>query len=149
MFPLLIEFSDGNATASADGDAIVVEVDDATFELTREAAAELHESLGAALTERREFFRTAGEFRADGTYVVSRKSADSAGNAKVFDSFDALRRLYDRLPDQFDAEDVGRTGITGSRRHMVIRHFAEHPAFDCSIHRRNPLSARKLEVAEE
>ncbi len=69
----------------------------------------------------------------------------------MFDSFEELRRLYDRLPDAFDAEDVGRTGITGSRRHMLIRHFAEHPAFDCSIRRRNPLSARKEgdDAAEE
>ena len=145
VHPLLIEFSDGNATASPDGDGIVVDVDGQTHELTRETAADLRESLSDALTERREFFRTAGEFRADGSYVVSRKAADSAGNAKVFDSFDALARLYDRLPDRFDADDVGRTGITGSRRHMLIRHFAEHPAFDCRIRRRNPLSAEKTE----
>ncbi|MFC7137388.1 DUF7528 family protein [Halobaculum litoreum] len=116
--------------------------------MTREAAADLRESLTDALTERREFFRTAGEFRADGSYVVSRKAADSAGNAKVFDSFEELRRLYDRLPETFDADDVGRTGITGSRRHMVIRHFAEHPAFDCRIHRRNPLAGRKTDGEE-
>ncbi|WP_394327416.1 DUF7528 family protein [Halobaculum gomorrense] len=122
-----------------------MEVDGETHELTREAAADLRESLADALTERREFFRTAGEFRADGSYVVSRKAANSAGNAKMFDSFEALRRLYDRLPDRFDADDVGRTGITGSRRHMLLRHFAEHPAFDCRIRRRNPLSAEKTE----
>jgi len=145
VHPLLIEFSDGNVTASPDGDGIVVEVDGQTHELTREAAADLLESLGDALTERREFFRTAGEFRTDGSYVVSRKAADSAGNAKVFDSLEELVRLYDRLPDRFDADDVGRTGITGSRRHMLIRHFAEHPAFDCRIRRRNPLSAEKTE----
>jgi hypothetical protein len=152
VHPLLIEFSDGNATASPDGDGIVVGVDGETYELTREAAVDLRESLADALTERREFFRTAGEFRADGSYVVSRKAADSAGNAKVFDSFDALGRLYGRLPERFDADDVGRTGITGSRRHMVIRHFAEHPAFECRIRRRNPLSAEKVEcgpAAEE
>ncbi|WP_417377504.1 hypothetical protein [Halobaculum marinum] len=131
-----------------DGDAIVVEVDGATYELTREAAADLQESLADALTERREFFRTAGEFRADGSYVVSRKAADSAGNAKVFDSFEEVRRLYDRLPETFDADDVGTTGITGSRRHMLIRHFAEHPAFDCRIHRRNPLTGRKEDGEE-
>ncbi|WP_435062810.1 DUF7528 family protein [Halobaculum sp. EA56] len=119
--------------------------------MSRDDAADLQAAIADALTERREFFRTAGEFRADGTYVVSRKAADSSGNAKVFDSFEELRRLYDRLPDAFDAEDVGRTGITGSRRHMLIRHFAEHPAFDCSIRRRNPLSARKEgdDAAEE
>uniref|UniRef100_UPI003742D19E DUF7528 family protein n=1 Tax=Halorarum salinum TaxID=2743089 RepID=UPI003742D19E len=111
--------------------------------MSRDAAADLQEAIGDALTERREFFRTAGEYRTDGSYVVSRKAADSAGNAKVFDSFEELRRLYDRLPDEFSAEEVGRTGITGSRRHMLIRHLAEHPAFDCSITRRNPLTAEK------
>ena len=76
---------------------------------------------------------------------MSRRGADSAGNAKVFESFDALCRLYDRLPDEFTAEDVGRSGITGSRRHMLVRHFAEHPGFDCSISSRNPLAARKTD----
>jgi hypothetical protein len=38
---------------------------------------------------------------------------------------------------------VSRTGITGSRRHMLVRHFAEHPAFDCRITRRNPLTVEK------
>jgi hypothetical protein len=61
----------------------------------------------------------------------------------VFENFEELRRLYGRLPEQFSAEDVGRTGITGSRRHMVIRHFCEHPAFQCNISRRNPLTATK------
>lgn len=76
---------------------------------------------------------------------MSRRGADSAGNAKVFESFDALRRLYDRLPDEFDADDVGRSGITGSRRHMLVRHFAEHPGFDCRIASRNPLTACKAD----
>ena len=128
---------------TTDDDTILIDVDGHTCELSRADAADLQTAIGDALTERREFFRTAGEYRADGSYVVSRKAADSAGNAKVFSSFDDLRRLYDRLPVEFSAEDVGRTGITGSRRHMLIRHFAEHPAFDCSIARRNPLSARK------
>lgn len=75
--------------------------------------------------------------------MVSRRGADSAGNAKVFESFEALGRLFDRLPETFDAEDVGRAGITGSRRHMVIRHVAEHPGFDCEIARQNPLRGRK------
>lgn len=74
---------------------------------------------------------------------MSRRGADSSGNAKVFNSFDNLRRLYKRLPDEFAAKDVERTGITGSRRHMLIRHFAEHPAFDCRITSRNPLTVRK------
>nr|WP_233752290.1 MULTISPECIES: hypothetical protein [Halostella] len=74
---------------------------------------------------------------------MTRRGADSAGNSKVFESFDAVRRLYERLPETFSAEDVERTGITGSRRHMMVRHFAEHPAFDCAIDRRSPLTATK------
>ncbi|WP_410766241.1 hypothetical protein [Haloferax sp. DFSO60] len=111
--------------------------------MSRDAAADLQEAIGSALTEKREFFRTAGEYRRDGSYVVSRRGADSTGNAKVFTSFDELRRLYDRLPTNFTAEDIGRTGITGSRRHMIIRHFGEHPAFDCRISSRNPLTGEK------
>lgn len=117
---------------------------DRTCELTRSDAATLRKRLDDALTERREFFRTAGEHREDGSYIVSRRAADSAGNAKVFESFEALRRLYDRLPEEFTAEDVGRTGITGSRRHMLIRHVTEHPAFDCEMASRNPLTGRKM-----
>jgi len=75
---------------------------------------------------------------------VSRRGADSAGNAKVFESFDAVRRLYDRLPGTFSADDVEHTGITGSRKHMLVRHFAEHPAFDCEIETRSPLTASKV-----
>lgn len=81
--------------------------------------------------------------------MVSRRGAESSGNAKVFQSFEALRRLYDRLPDSFDADDVGRTGLTGSRRHMLIRHVCEHPAFDCEIERRNPLMATKVDTKNE
>ncbi len=56
--------------------------------------------------------------------------------------------MFDRLPVEFTADDVGRTGITGSRRHMLVRHFAEHPAFDCDITRRNPLTAEKTNEAQ-
>jgi hypothetical protein len=130
---------------TTDDERVVVRIGEDTCELSRAAAADLQEAIGAAITEKREFFRTAGEYRTDGSYVVSRRGAESTGNAKVFDCFDALRRLYDRLPETFDAEDVGRTGITGSRRHMIIRHFGEHPAFDCEITSRNPLTAAKGE----
>ena len=75
--------------------------------------------------------------------MVSRRGADSAGNEKVFDSFRRLERLYERLPGTFDADDVGRTGITGSRRHMVVRHLAEHPGFECGTVSRNPLRVSK------
>lgn len=118
-------------------------VGESSRELSRDAAAELHDAIESALTERHEFFRTAGEYRENGTYEVSRRGADSTGNAKVFESFGAVRRLYERLPERFTADDVGRGGITGSRRHMLVRHFAEHPAFDCRISRRNPLTAEK------
>ncbi|WP_416839373.1 hypothetical protein [Haloferax sp. DFSO52] len=130
-------------TVESDDEAIVITVGGQTCELTRSAAADLQEAIGSALTEKREFFRTAGEYRKDGSYVVSRRGADSTGNAKVFTSFEELRRLYDRLPDEFTADDVGRTGITGSRRHMIIRHLGEHPGFDCRISSRNPLTAEK------
>ncbi|MFB6127033.1 MAG: hypothetical protein ABEJ79_07060 [Halolamina sp.] len=134
---------------STDGDAIIVSVGDDRCELSRADAAELKAAIGDALTEKREFFRTAGEYREDGSYVVSRRGAESTGNAKVFDSFEAVARLYDRLPAEFTAEDVGRTGITGSRRHMLVRHFSEHPAFDCDIDRRNPLTGRKNSPGED
>lgn len=142
---LLIEFSAGkpNVTVTTDGSRIEVELAGRTCELNRATAAELQTALEDALTERKEFFRTAGEYRADGSYEVSRRCADSAGNSKVFDSFENLRRLYDRLPREFTADDVGRTGITGSRRHMLIRHFTEHPGFDCEIETRNPLTGKK------
>jgi hypothetical protein len=39
--------------------------------------------------------------------------------------------LYEELPERFAAEDIGRKGLTGGRRHLLVRHFAEHPAFDC------------------
>lgn len=61
----------------------------------------------------------------------------------MFDGFAALERLYGRLPAEFTADDVGRTGLTGGRRHMVLRHFVEHPAFDCELASRQPLTARK------
>jgi hypothetical protein len=130
---------------TTDDERVVVRIGENSCELSRADAADLQEAIGAAITEKREFFRTAGEYRTDGTYVVSRRGAESTGNAKVFDCFDALRRLYDRLPGTFGAEDVGRTGITGSRRHMIIRHFGEHPAFDCEITSRNPLTAVKAD----
>ncbi|WP_233204259.1 DUF7528 family protein [Halegenticoccus soli] len=114
--------------------------------LSRRAAAELRDSLAEALTRREEFFRTAGEHREDGCYVVSRRGADSAGHSKVFRSFRELERLYDRLPEEFTAEEVGRTDLTGGRRHMLVRHFAEHPAFDCRLVSRQPLTARKADA---
>ncbi len=103
----------------------------------------MRESLGDALQEERTFVHTAGERRPDGTYVVRRRGAESAGHRKVFDSRVELRALFERLPAEFTAADVGTDGLSGGRRHMVLRHLAEHPAFDCSLIRRQPLTARK------
>ena len=61
----------------------------------------------------------------------------------MFESFEHLRRLYVRLPGEFTAEAVGRSGLTGGRRHMLLRHFAEHPEFDCELVSRQPLTVRK------
>jgi len=112
-------------------------------ELTRAEARSLRDRLSAALTERRSFVRTDGVHREDGSYVVERRGADSAGHRKVFGGFEHLQRLYDRLPATFTAEEVGRSGLTGGRRHMVVRHFAEHPAFDCELSSRQPLTVEK------
>jgi hypothetical protein len=148
---LVAFFSDDERAASVerDGESVVLSIDDAEYELTRREATALQSAVGDALTERREFFRTAGTHREDGSYEVSRRGADSAGNAKVFETFDGLRRLFRRLPDEFTAEDVGRTGITGSRRHLLVRHFAEHPTFDCRISSRNPLTAVKESASND
>jgi hypothetical protein len=134
---------------TSEGESIVLSVDGCSCTLSRSDAAQLQESIGEALTERREFFRTACEHREDGAYVVARRGADSAGNEKVFDEFRECRRLFERLPEEFTADDIGTTGITGSRRHMLVRHFAEHPEFDCTISRRNPLTAEKTEGEAE
>ncbi|WP_049970009.1 DUF7528 family protein [Haladaptatus cibarius] len=118
-------------------------------ELSRCEADRLREALGRALTRRTEFFNTVGEHRDDGSYVVSRRGADSSGHRKVFQNFDALAELYDRLPPEFTAEDTGNAGsagergLTGGRRHMLVHHFAEHPEFDCELVSRQPLTARK------
>lgn len=77
--------------------------------------------------------------------MVARRRAESAGHRKVFDSFGALGELYERLPPEFTAEDVEFPGLTGGRRHMLVRHFTEHPAFDCALDRRQPLTARKTD----
>lgn len=127
----------------SDPESVAVTVAGDTHELTRAEADQLRSALGEALTERREFVRTVGTQREDGSYVVARRRADSAGHRKVFESFTALRRLYDGLPDDFTAEDVERSGLTGGRRHMLVHHFAEHPAFDCELERRQPLTVRK------
>jgi len=134
-------------TVTADADAVTVAFDGGQLRLTREQADDLRQALGEALTQRREFLRTAGEHREDGSYVVSRRGANSAGHRKVFDSFENLQRLYRRLPAEFTAETVGRTGLTGGRRHMLVWHLVEHPAFDCELVSRQPLTVRKTSAS--
>ena len=63
----------------------------------------------------------------------------------MFDSFAALEYRYDRLPREFTAQDVAEDGLTGSRRHVLVHHLVEHPAFDCELASRQPLTGRKLE----
>ena len=136
--------TDVGASTDPNGD-VLLEFDGSQRRLSREAACALRDDLADALTRRREFLYTAGEHREDGSYVVQRRAADSAGHSKVFERFTALERLYGRLPREFTAEEVGRTGLTGGRRHMLVRHFAEHPAFDCELVSRQPLTIRKAE----
>lgn len=113
--------------------------------LSRADAAALRDAVADALAADREFLHTTGHHREDGCYVVRRRHADSAGNDERFASFDALARLFERLPGEFGADDVGRAGVTGSRRHMVVWHLVEHPAFDCALAGRNPLRGVKTE----
>lgn len=120
-----------------------------SYDLGRREADQLREALGRALTERREYLSTVGEYRDDGSYVVSRRGADSSGHRKVFESFETLTELYDRLPETFAAEEVGERGLTGGRRHILVHHFAEHPDFDCGLVSRQPLTARKEGTSED
>ena len=115
-----------------------------SYVLDREEAARVRSELGEALSERREFVRTVGEHREDGSYVVSRRGAESSGHRKVFDSFADLVRIYEQLPPEFTARDVAEEGLTGSRRHILVHHFVEHPAFDCDLASRQPLAGRKV-----
>ncbi|MFD1525953.1 DUF7528 family protein, partial [Halolamina salina] len=80
----------------------------------------MRDDLTAALTGRREFVRTAGEHRPDGSYVVSRRGADSAGNAKQFRDFRTITALYDRLPGGFDASAVDGISIESEREYSIV-----------------------------
>jgi hypothetical protein len=131
------------AGAAADGDGVVVSIDGTTHRLDATAAVRLRESLGEALVRDRSFLRTACERRADGRYVVRRRSADSDGHSKVFESRAAAFELFEDLPAEFVADDVGRAGISGNRRHLLVHHFAEHPDFPCELVSKQPLTARK------
>lgn len=132
-----------NETVERDGHEVVVELSNATHVLPLTQAHDLHAALDEALYHTETFSHTVCERRPDGSYVVTRRRADSSGHQKVFDSFRALDGLYERLPSEFTAEDIKHPGLTGSRRHMLVRHFTEHPAFDCALVCRQPLTARK------
>ncbi|WP_049898439.1 DUF7528 family protein [Halococcus agarilyticus] len=121
----------------------MVALSEQAHSLDRDAAAALRGALGEALTERREYVHTVGTHRADGSYVVSRRGADSSGHRKVFDGFADLREWYATLPATFTAADVDVPGVTGGRRHLLVRHVVEHPAFDCTLTARQPLTAEK------
>ncbi|MFD1688423.1 hypothetical protein ACFR95_04010 [Halolamina salifodinae] len=131
------------------GDGVVLSLPDGERRLSRAAATRLRDELTAALAGRRTFVRTVSEHREDGSYVVSRRAADSAGHQKRFRDFRAFERLYQRLPMKFDAAVVGDAageGVSGTRRHLLVRHFAEHPAFDCELVAEQPLTAEKRAV---
>ena len=130
-------------SAESDGDTVRVTVGGRTHVLDRARAEELRNDLEDALEEQLAFVHTAGEHRRSGEYVVERRGADSAGHRKVFESFAALQRLFQRLPDTFTAEDLTRAGLTAGRRHMVLWHFVEHPAFECTLTSRQPLTVEK------
>lgn len=149
MTPLLIEFSLGDETPlsveQADDGAVRLTVGGETHTLSREQALALRGAVGDALDRRRELIRTVGHYRRDGSYAVARRSADSPGNEQVFASFAALGALFAALPAAFGAEDAGEQGLTGSRRHLLVRHLAEHPAFDCRLVSQRPLRAEKAD----
>ncbi|MCG1003471.1 MULTISPECIES: hypothetical protein [Halobacterium] len=125
------------------GDRVSVAVDGEELLLSREDAVQLRDSLDDALTARETFVNTVGVHRTDGAYVVERRDADSSGNRKVFDCFDALERLCERLPADFTADDLSQSGLTAGRRHMVLWHLVEHPGFTVELASRQPLTARK------
>ena len=141
---LLVEkFSGDEVTVRTTDETVVVSLGGRTHELDRATAASLRRALDGALTERRTFVHTAGTHRPDGSYVVARRGADSTGHRKVFERFDDLWELYESLPERFTADDVERPGLTGSRCHLVVRHLAEQPAFDCALVARQPLTGAK------
>lgn len=124
-------------------DSVTVCLDGREMCLSRGEALALRHALSEQLAAEREFLHTVGRHRPDGSYVVERRNADADGNAKVFESVAALRSLYDSLPARFEASDLDRPGVSGGRRHMLLWHVAEHPAFDCSLVARQPLTVEK------
>jgi hypothetical protein len=141
---LLIEkFSGDEVSVRENSNAVVVSLDGHSHELSGREAISLRRALGETLAERREFVHTVGTHRPDGSYVVARRGADSAGHSKVFEHFERLWGLYESLPTTFAAGDVKLSGLTGSRRHLVVRHLAEHPDFPCALVARQPLTVEK------
>jgi hypothetical protein len=106
-------------------------------------ARRLYANLHDTLTERRQFVHTISVRHPDGRYVIERRRAASTGNRIAFDSIEAIRECFVTLPDTFGACDVECDGITGSRRHLLVRHFAESPEFACELVCENPLQAKK------
>jgi len=150
VLTLLIEkFSGDEVSVRSDGDRVVVSLSERTHTVDRDVAATLRAELGEALTERCEYVHTVGTHRADGSYVVSRRKGDSSGHRKVFERFADLREWYASLPATFTAADVDIPGVTGGRRHLLVRHVVEHPAFDCVLTARQPLTAEKRDSEEE
>lgn len=125
------------------GGSVAITVDGKTLDVPVETVETLRDGLADALVDRESFFHTAGEHRPDGSYVVERTGADSTGNSKVFESFETLVRLAERLPDEVVADDFSRVGLTGGRRHMVLWHLVEHPAFPFELASRQPLTATR------
>ncbi|SEV96996.1 DUF7528 family protein [Halobacterium jilantaiense] len=142
MPALLVAFSDSDSVdAEPTDDGVELSVDGDRLVLSRAAAAELRSAVGDALTERQSFGRTTGVYRSDGSYVVERRAAETTGNSTVFESFDDLWRVFDGLPERFVADDLDC--VTGSRRHMLVWHFVEHPGFPASLAVQRPLTAEK------
>jgi len=139
---------DGAVGVTRTSTGVRVQVGGESRTLSRAAARDLQAALGDALADRREFVHTVGSHREDGAYVVERRGADSAGHRKVFDSFAACRRLFEDLPAEFAATDLDAPGVSGGRRHMLAWHFVEHPAFDCGLAGRQPLSVQKNPASE-
>lgn len=131
--------TDGPTAAATGTDAVHVEIDGETHRLSAAEAIGLRDALGTAVATSETFLHTAFERRPDGEYALFRRGDDRP--AKVFDSRARLRSVYRELPEEFTASDV--TAVSGSRRHLLVRHFVEHPAFDCRLTCRNPLTASK------
>lgn len=135
--------SDPEVTVDEGGTTLRVSLGHRVHELDRDRARQLRDALSGALTERREYVHTVCEHREDGAYVVERRGSTSSGHRKVFDSFDLARQVFQDLPEEFTAEDISAAGVSGGRRHMLVWHFAERPAFDCRLVSRQPLTVQK------